>query len=404
MNDFRQTLLFVHASADLYGSDITLLQLVSGLVRARFRAVVVLPYSGPLAERLRSAGAEVVVNTALPVVRRQYMNVKGLYRLASLLPSVGWLAKLIRQREVALVHSNTLSVSIAGLAARLAGRPQIWHVHEVLVRPRIVASLLATLSSAVSTLVVANSRTTADHYRRTRWFGSTPIRVIPNGVDESRLRSRPGLSLRSLVGAGPEDTVFTLIGRINLGKGHSVFLDAAERLAAEAEDARFLIVGDSFAGQEHLTEAVDSRIRSSYVLRERMIRIPHISEVGSVYAASDVVVTPSILPESFGLVAVEAMSAGLPVIASRIGALPEVVGDHTGILVEPGDTASLLVAMEKLRASPSQRAEMGRQGRERFKRCFDGERYVTEFIRLYEEILGSSPGFYTRSQSRHRGF
>jgi glycosyltransferase involved in cell wall biosynthesis len=116
------------------------------------------------------------------------------------------------------------------------------------------------------------------------------------------------------------------------------------------------------------------------------------------------VVTPSILPESFGLVAVEAMSAGLPVIASRIGALPEVVGDHTGILVEPGDTASLLVAMEKLRASPSQRAEMGRQGRERFKRCFDGERYVTEFIRLYEEILGSSPGIYMRSQNRHRGF
>src|SRR5215213_6605038 len=71
-------LLFVHASADLYGADIALLQLISGLDRNRFRSTVIVPYSGPLVARLRSIGAEVIVYADLPVLRRQYMNLRGL--------------------------------------------------------------------------------------------------------------------------------------------------------------------------------------------------------------------------------------------------------------------------------------------------------------------------------------
>jgi len=383
--------LFVHQSADLYGSDITLLQLVSAVVERLARAIVVVPYRGPLVERLQEAGAEVVVHESLPVLRREHMSFKGLLHLVSSLWSIVWLAVLIRRQHVAIIHCNTLAVSIAGFASKLARRKQVWHVHEIMVRPLVVASLLATLSSAVSTVVVANSKATAEHHYRRRWFGSAPIKVIMNGVDESRLRSHSEPSLRSLVGANPRDTVFTLVGRINAGKGHSVFLDAAESLAAESDNVRFLIVGDSFVGQERYSEAVDRRIESSSILRERTTHIPHVSEVGSVYTAADVVVVPSTLPESFGLVAAEAMSAGLPVIASRIGALPEVVEDHrTGILVVPEDAASLLAAMKKLSVSPSHRIEMGRKGRERFERLFGVERYVSEFIELYEELLGSA--------------
>lgn len=386
-------LLFVHASADLYGSDITLLQIVSGLDRRRFGAVVVLPYDGPLVPRLEEAGAEVLVLPDLPVIRRQNMNPVGLLRLAASLRSVVWLARFIRRREVALVHCNTLAVALAGLAAKLSSCPQVWHIHEIIAGPPAVASSLATLSSALSTLVVANSRTTADHYRRSRLGSSTPIRVILNGVDERRLRGRSGKKVRSLVGAGTDDVVFTLVGRINRWKGQPVFLDAAERLAAESEKMRFVLAGDSFAGQERLTEAVDRRIRSSELLRGRAVRLPHVAEVGSVYAASDVVVVPSTEPEPFGLVAAEAMAAGLPVIASRIGALPELVEDgRTGLLSDPGDATSLLSAMRELVASPSRRAEMGRGGRERFERHFRVERYTREFNELYDGLLRGCVG------------
>lgn len=391
MSRSSTTILFVHQSADLYGSDITLLQLVSAVVERLARVIVVVPYRGPLVDRLQEVGADVVIHESLPVLRRQHMSFRGLLHLVSSLWSIVWLAVLIRRQHVAIIHSNTLAVSIAGVAAKLARRTQVWHVHEIMVRPSVVASLLATLSSAVSTVVVANSKATADYHIRTRWFSSTPVKVIMNGVDESRLRSRSKLSLRSLVGASPKDTVFALVGRINAGKGHLVFLDAAERLATQSDNVHFLIVGDSFVGQEQYSEAVDRRIESSSILRERAIRVPHVPEVGSVYAAADVVVVPSTLPESFGLVAAEAMSAGLPVIASRIGALPEVVEEQrTGVLVDPDDAASLLAAMKSLSTSSSRRVEMGREGRERFERLFGAQRYVDEFIGLYEELLGTA--------------
>jgi glycosyltransferase involved in cell wall biosynthesis len=384
------TLLFVHGSADLYGSDITLLQLVSGLDRKRFDAIVVVPYGGPLVSRLQQAGAEVLIRPDLPVIRRKYLSVGGVFHLTLSLRSIWWLVNLIRERRVALVHTNTLGVLPAGLAAWLVGCARVWHVHEIIIQPRIVASLLATLSSAASNVVIANSRATADHYRRTRLATSAPIEVILNGVDESRLCGHVEGPLRSVTGAGPGDTVFTLVGRINRWKGHSVFLDAAERFAAESANVRFLIVGDSFAGQESLTEAVDRRIESSDALCGRAVRLSHVAEVCSVYEASDVVVVPSIEPEPFGLVAAEAMAAGLPVIASRIGALPEVVDDdHTGILVDPGDATSLVAAMRKLDASPFLREEMGRKARRRFERCFRVDRYIEEFTRVYDELLSN---------------
>lgn len=389
--------LFVHASADLYGSDITLLQLVAGLERNEFRATVVVPYEGPLVARLREAGAEVLVCPGLPVIRRQNMNPGGLLRLVISLRSVWWLADLIRRRNVALVHGNTLAVSLVGLAARLAGRPQVWHVHEIVVGPRSIAAFLATLSSLLSTVVVANSEATAGHYQRTRLATSTPVRVVLNGVEESRVCARAETPLRPVVGAGPGDLVFTLIGRINRWKGHQVFLSAAELLAAEYENVRFLIVGDSFAGQERLCEAVDRRIEASAVLRGRAVRLPHTAEVGGVYGASDVIVVPSTEPEPFGLVAAEAMAAGLPVIASRIGALPEIVDDRrSGLVVEPDDVAALASAMRTLTTSPSRRAEMGLLGRERYERCFRVDRYVGQFARLYRELSNDTP----RSRAR----
>lgn len=392
MTNSRTTLLFIHGAADLYGSDITLSQLVSGLDQERYRAIVVVPYHGPLVYSLQEAGAEVVVLPELPVLRREHMNITGLARLlVDSFSAIPKLMCLIRARDVTLVHSNTLAVVIPGLAAFLMRRPHVWHVHEILTRPRAVASLLATASSSLSTLVIANSRATADHYRRTRLMNSTPIKVILNGVDQTRVLYSREESLRSLVGSQSNDVIFALIGRVNHLKGHSVFLDAAELLAKECDRARFLIVGDSFTGQEHLSEAVDQRIKSSNILNGRTIRLPHMDNVGRIYSACDSVVVPSVDPESFGLIAAEAMAAGLPVIASRIGALPEVIDDEcTGILVEPNDSESLLAAMRELMASPSLRAAMGREGERRFYRFFGVERYVKEFEHTYADLLAGN--------------
>jgi glycosyltransferase involved in cell wall biosynthesis len=338
---------------------------------------------------LQEVGAEVLVREHLPIIRRANLNPRGLLELVRSLRSVWWLADLIRRRGLDLVHSATLAVLPMGAAALLARRPQVWHVQEIITSPRVVATLLATFTSMMSTLIIANSQATAEHYRNTRLLTSKPVRVIYYGIDEARLSARSVEAVRPLTSAGEGDVVFTLPGRINRWKGHSVFLDAAERLAAEREDVRFLVVGDSFTGQEHMTEAVDRRIRDSEHLRRKTVRVPHIPEIGSVYEASDVVVVPSTEPEPFGLVCTEAMAMGLPVIASRLGGLQEQVEEGvSGFLVDAGDADSLLAAMRRLAdASAEERTGMGRRGRESFERHFRLARYAEEFSRVYEELL-----------------
>ena len=197
----RSTLLFVHGAADLYGFDITLLQLVSGLDREdsmpSWLFLMTARSFHACSGRRRGLRPPRPSGTPTPV-----HECGGVFHLALSLRSIWWLVNLIRERKVALVHANGLGVLPAGLATRLVGCAWVWHVHEIVIQPRIVASLLATLSSAASNVVIANSRATAEHYRQTRFASSAPIEVILNGVDESRLCGSVEDPLRSLDRSG----------------------------------------------------------------------------------------------------------------------------------------------------------------------------------------------------------
>jgi glycosyltransferase involved in cell wall biosynthesis len=120
--------------------------------------------------------------------------------------------------------------------------------------------------------------------------------------------------------------------------------------------------------------------------------VPH-DEVLAAWRHATVGLVPSVWPEPFGLVAVEAMAAGVPVIASRVGGLPEVVTDGvTGLLVEPGDAASLADAIDGLLRNPDERALLGRAGMKDVDR-FDA---VSALAHVYDEVLGVRGGAAAR--------
>ena len=111
-----------------------------------------------------------------------------------------------------------------------------------------------------------------------------------------------------------------------------------------------------------------------------------------VFAAFDIFVLPSILPEPFGLVVIEAMAAGKPVVATAPGGPSETVVDgETGYLVPPSDASAIARALEELLADPQKRMSMGEAGRRRACEVFALPRYVAEFEQLYETILGDTP-------------
>ncbi len=203
--------------------------------------------------------------------------------------------------------------------------------------------------------------------------------VLYNPIDTGRFRPSAALraSTRARLGLGESDVVVGYVGRIIAAKGIFALLDAARHFLAAEPSARMLWVGD---GEDCAT------------LRARIAASPDASrhcflgwepDMTALYPALDVLAVPSLYPEPFGRVSVEAQAAGVAVVSSLAGGLPETfVPGGTGIGVEPGDTEGLASAVLELLHDPGRRRIMGAAGREWACARFSLERIGQDFESL----------------------
>jgi len=381
----KRAIVCFHASAELYGSDQALLHLARGLDPERFRLVFALPREGPLAARLREAGATVEVGP-VGTCGRATLRPSGLLRAARDLPrSVAWARDLLRRHRPDVVHTNTLVVLSGALAAQAEALPHVWHVHEILQRPRWLARALASIAGRLSVRVVSNSRATEANLLRANPRLAAKSVVIRNGVPgfPDRPETRSSAAARAALAIDAEGAWIALVGRVNAWKGQRLLLDA---IADARPRPGVLLAGDAPPGQPRFLRDLEARI-ARLGLESTVVRLPFVEAIDLVHAAADVVVVPSLLPEPFGLVAAEAMSLARPVVAARHGGLLEIVADgETGLLFTPGSAADLARAIRELLADPARAREMGRRGRIRQRRLFSVDRYCAEFAALYDEI------------------
>lgn len=380
--------LAFHASAELYGSDRALLELVRGLQSDVLRFVVGLPRHGPLVDALRACGATVELGP-LTVCGRATLAPRGLFGAVRDFPrSIAWARELVRRHASHVVHTNTIVVPAGAFAARAEGVPHVTHVHEILERPRWLARGLAHFVGSFSDVVVANSEATRSNLLACAPELARHCRVIHNGIPE--FPPRPGVAdevaARRALGLELDAQWIVLVGRINALKGQALLLDAFERIAASRPRARVLFVGDAPPGQPRFVEALRARCTSS-PFADRIVHLPFREDVDVALRAADLVAVPSTLPESFGLVAAEAMELERPVVAARHGGLREIVAHgETGILFAPGDADELARALAALLDEPHVARAFGRAGRVRRRERFTIERYCASFARTYEEL------------------
>jgi glycosyltransferase involved in cell wall biosynthesis len=373
--------LYVSAVAERGGLEVVLLNTLRYLDYSRFRPLVVLLEDGPLVRDVAAVGAEVHVLRA--------GRVRNLWRGARTVAAV---RRLIDDEQVGLVHTwNAKAHLYGGLAAALAGAPCLYHLHGV-PRPSLsrdgVVSLLSVMIPARVT--VACSRYVAEAFAHA-WFSKRKVVVVYNGVPPySTVIPDGGGGMRKEFGIPADAPVVLMVSRLQRGKGVHVLVKAAERVAATNPKVQFVIVGGTLFGLEAGYHAIlqDQVVRLGL---ERMVCLAgHRSDVASFYAASDVVVHPAIEPESFGMVLVEAMAAGKPVIASDLGGPREIVNNGvTGLLVPPKDVAQLTRAILTLLNDPERRAQMGRAGAIRVRDCFGTEGMVGRLQSLYEQMLSA---------------
>lgn len=383
--------LMVHQAAELYGSDKVLLLLVEGLLKeGSYWPVVVVPEQGPLIKVLEDIGVEVHI-AEVAKISRALFTLRGFMGLPGrILKSMRALTRIVNGRQVAVVHTNTLAVLASAVWARFHRLPHVWHVHEILISPRLVREGFPMLLRLLAGRVMCNSEQTlawlvseqpALKSRSTVVFNGLPAPQVPTPEAIARFRQR--------VGAAPGDVVITLVGRVSRLKGQAVFIEAAGHLLAQGQDQlqglKFVTLGDAAPGQEGLPGSLRARI-AQLGLQAHVVMLPFESDIVTVWQGTDIAVVPSIEPESFGMVAIEAMAASKPVVATQLGGLLDVVAaQETGLLVPPGDASALASAIAALASDPSLRSRMGAAGLQRQKARFSIQRQVIETLKVYRD-------------------
>jgi glycosyltransferase involved in cell wall biosynthesis len=377
-----RTVLYLHSSAGRYGADRQLLLIARGLDPERYRPLVVLPSHGPLASDLRAAGVEVLVRP-LAVVRRATVRGVAGARLARALGSdARALARLARERDVAVVHSNTSVVLGGAPAAALARVPHVWHVREIYAAwPRTFAAHRQVLRSASALPCVSGA--VAEQFGR---LGRA--RVIHDGLPAgAATRRAPRAAARAALGLPDEAFVAATIGRISAWKGQEVLARALAEPELAQPGAIGLVAGDAWPGEESRERALHD-LAARLDLGDRLRLIGFRDDLETVLGAADVVVVPSTQPDPLPNAALEAAAAGCPVVAADHGGLPEIVRDgETGLLVPPGDHRALAAALGRLAADPGVAEQLGAAAAYDVRGRFSADGLLEAIQDVYDEVL-----------------
>ncbi len=385
-------ILFVHNNNDFYGAESILLELVKRLDRSSFYPIVVLPtdtrHINRLSLRLEQEGIEHYF-IRMAVMRRKYFHLLGALRfLRDLVLGSLSLVRLIRRRHVALVHSNTIAVLCGAVAAWITRRPHVWHIHEIIVDPKPARRMMHSLVCHLSDAVITISGAVRGHILRDCPSCAERFKVIHNGIDVAPLSREPGNArIREEFGVPLNAPLVGMAGRVCRWKGQLLFLEAA-KLASQAKPGLYFIaVGGVFDDEvvymERFRNAAD---RSG--LEGRFIVSDFRSDIREIMNSFDIFVLPSTQPEPFGLVVLEAMALAKPVIASAHGGPMETVcHGETGYLIPPNDSRALADSILKLADDPLHAVSMGAAGCQRVSERFRAERFVSDFQRLYLDLL-----------------
>jgi glycosyltransferase involved in cell wall biosynthesis len=266
--------------------------------------------------------------------------------------------------------------------------PHIWHVHEIFGgwEGRVFPALLDALSDRV--VVISETATRSLLSYRPGLEGK--VVTIKNGIDLEpfkKVEHEVIERLRRELGIGWDEAVVGMVGRIGLRKGEGNFVEMARRVGKQREDVKFVIVGGTFDRRDHLLDELRGRIREAG-LKGRVIVTGLRQEMAALMNLFDVLVHLPDRPESFGLVAGEAMAAGKPVVTWEAGALPEVVANgETGWVVPFGDIEGASARTIELLADAIERAYLGEMGSRKVDREFAAARYASQFTSLYREIV-----------------
>jgi glycosyltransferase involved in cell wall biosynthesis len=357
--------------------------LIKGLDRDRFAPVVIAPPGHGFIELLASRDVP-VHEVDFPGQPNPLTDIGVVFRLA----------KLLRQLKPDIIHIHGHMAAMVGIAAqRLAARriPVVVSIHNYPSYQsagrlkRMFGSLTQRFLVHRSARLIAVSEDIRGNMIREEGIEPGKIVTVHNGIDLSGLPAAPSRAsideIKKRYGIGPDDKVVGAIGRLVAFKGFPVLVEAAAVLKKRRGDFKVMIAG---RGPEE--ENLSRQIKDLGV--EEIIFLPgFVDDIAPYFAMSDVFVVPSVL-EPFGLIVLQAIAAGRPVIGANAGGIPEIIRDGvTGVLVPPEDPPALADAIDKLLADEPKRQRLSDAAIKDLKERFPIEVMVAKTEEIYIECL-----------------
>ena len=312
------------------------------------------------------------------------------------------LVTLVREGQFDLVHAHLPYASIwSAVLSRNTGVPSIASLHVApsatrelhdSFRHRLLTEVRDRLMRFVmnrwSSRVISVSGALRDIYLKRGGLDAAKLRVVHNGIELDRFRRDRAATRAQLereFGFPHDAKIAVTVAVLRPKKGIEVLLEAATRVP----DAYFLIVGDGPKREEW------NALAQQLGVADRIRWAGYRRDVDALLAGCDLFVHPS-LDDAFPTVLLEAMAAGLPVVATRVGGIPEIVSDFTGRLVAAGDAGELAAAIDALMNDDVARKRMSVAAEKTATESFSTEAWIARLDAVYREVLASRSEGWTQ--------
>lgn len=374
------TILWVDLISEMGGAQRSMLELCTALPNFGVTVAAAVP-EGPLFDHLTAAG--ITVYPVLPV--RATKRGWGFFTTtAKLLRAPSSVSQIIRVVKPDIIHANSLSAFLA-TARATPKAPHFWHVRDVR-----LPTLVARDASRRATRIIAASEA-VDEYLvdilSPRLLGR--IRVIRNGIDETRFKPDDKAAARQRFGLPLAGPVIGMIAHLIPWKRHDAFIQTAALIHAKHPDATFVLVGKDLFNENRKWIAQLERLVEVNHLHDCFRWIKDLDSCETILPAFDLLLHPA-LQEPFGRVICEAMVSQVPVIAAESGGPATIIKDGiSGLLVADGDPQGMAEAALALLADPGRAATIAEAGRRRVLEQFTTRHVCEQLVREYGAAIAS---------------
>ena len=368
--------LFLHSASDLYGSSRVALNTIRVMINRGYEVKVLLPYPGPLSELLLSAGTRVEY-TNLAVLRRKYLSLFGLInRAVKFIKAWAYLSQCTKEMQIDLIYTNTSVIWIGAFVARLKGIKHVAHLHEIPSNSGLFTTCTAWFMNKSEVIIAVSNGVKSFWSKRVK---NIEIHRVYNGFDFLKNSNNGHLPK-------PDKFILLAVGRLQALKGQQYLIEITSYLMESRSDFEVWIVGSAFRGNE----AYEVGLKKEVIRRKLEGQIKFLgqrNDVPQLLDLADILIHPSLNPDSLPTSILEALHAGTPVVATDLLGANEIIGHQKeGLLIPFNNALFSAKLISDLLDKPALRKKMVQAGAELIKNHFTLEKFNHQMNSIFSDV------------------